>query len=322
MPQDPGLLYLSRAVLQSLGLTAADTIRQIETLCRGRDRGDVLNAPKSALRPEPNVLFMSTTALAEEPPHMAVKALGVNTANADHGLETTGSLITLFDRKTALPFAVMEGYWITMVRTASLSAVAAKYFARPDASVAAFIGCGAQAHTHLDALLQMFALREIRIFGRGQTNRDILCQRGRDLGLAAHDCETARDAVTDADIIISSTPTTTAPIRHLDAGWLKPGAFASLVDIARPWIEDSLRRFDGIVIDDLEQEAQMPVQMLDTALISGDLQDLVTGRISGRKHDRERHAFIFRGLALADLALASLAYQAAVDAGVGVFLER
>ncbi len=322
MPQDPGLLYLSRAVLKNLGLTAADTIRQIEILCRGRDRGDVLNAPKSALRPEQDVLFMSTTSLAEEPPHMAVKSLGVNTANAERGLETTGSLITLFDRETALPLAVMEGYWITMVRTASLSAVAAKYLARPDAAVAAFIGCGAQAHAHLDAFSQIFPLREIRILGRGKSNRDILCQKARALGLTAHDCDTAQSAVMDADIIISTTPTTTAPVRHIDAGWLKPGAFASLVDLARPWIADSLQQFDDIVIDDLEQEAQMPVQMLDTTLISGDLQDLVTGRIAGRSGDSERCAFIFRGLALADLALASLAYQTAVDRGVGVFLER
>ncbi len=322
MPQDPGLLYLSRAVLKNLGLTAADTIRQIEILCRGRDRGDVLNAPKSALRPEQDVLFMSTTSLAEEPPHMAVKSLGVNTANAERGLETTGSLITLFDRETALPLAVMEGYWITMVRTASLSAVAAKYLARPNAAVAAFIGCGAQAHAHLDAFSQIFPLREIRILGRGKSNRDLLCQKARALGLTAHDCDTAQSAVMDADIIISTTPTTTAPVRHIDAGWLKPGAFASLVDLARPWIADSLRQFDSIVIDDLEQETQMPVQMLDTTLISGDLQDLVTGRIAGRSGDSERCAFIFRGLALADLALASLAYQTAVDRGVGVFLER
>ncbi len=66
----------------------------------------------------------------------------------------------------------------------------------------------------------------------------------------------------------------------------------------------------------------MPEQMLDMALVRGVLLDLVTDQISGRGRDGERHAFIFRGLALADLALASLAYQAAADAGVGVFLER
>jgi len=66
----------------------------------------------------------------------------------------------------------------------------------------------------------------------------------------------------------------------------------------------------------------MPEQMLDMALVRGVLLDLVTDQISGRGRDGERHAFIFRGLALADLALASLACQAAADVGVGVFLER
>ena len=54
----------------------------------------------------------------------------------------------------------------------------------------------------------------------------------------------------------------------------------------------------------------------------GDIQDLVAGRISGRSNKDERTAFIFRGMAIGDLALASLAYEEALAAGLGQQLTR
>ena len=90
------------------GISEAEAVTPIEHLCRERDAERVLNAPKSLLRPVDDVLFMSTLAVSEDPPYAAIKALGVNAANAHQGMETTGSTITLFDRQTAYPVAVME----------------------------------------------------------------------------------------------------------------------------------------------------------------------------------------------------------------------
>ena len=79
MSTDRDLLYLSRADVEGLGLTAVETVDQIEHLCRERDAGRVLNAPKSLLRPVDEVLFMTTLAVSEDPPYTALKALGVKT---------------------------------------------------------------------------------------------------------------------------------------------------------------------------------------------------------------------------------------------------
>ncbi|MEC9182905.1 MAG: ornithine cyclodeaminase family protein, partial [Pseudomonadota bacterium] len=151
------LLYLDRADVESFGISEAEAVTPIEHLCRERDIERVLNAPKSLLRPVDDVLFMSTLAISEDPPYAAIKALGVNAANAHQGMETIGSTITLFDRRTAYPVAVMDGAWITEIRTAALSAVAAKYFGRKDSETIAFIGSGAQARSHLDAFLKKFS---------------------------------------------------------------------------------------------------------------------------------------------------------------------
>ena len=154
------LLNLNRADVEALGISTAETVTQIEYLCRERDAERALNASKSLLRPVDDVLFMLTLAVSVDPPYTAIKALGVNAANAHQGMETTGSTITLFDRWTAYPVAVMDGAWITEIRTAALSAVAAKHFGQKDSETIAFIGIGAQARSHLDAFLKKFSTKQ------------------------------------------------------------------------------------------------------------------------------------------------------------------
>ena len=322
MPPDDQLLYLNRADVASLGLTAADTAAMIERLCRERDASRVLNAPKSLLRPVDDVLFMSTLAVSEDPPYAAIKALGVNAANAHTGMDTIGSTITLFDRATAYPIAVMDGSWITEVRTAALSAVAAKHFGRPDAETIAFVGSGAQARSHLDAFRDLFPLRHIRVFGRGETNRRALCAKAEALGMTALDCTEPRAALEGADIIVSSVPLASGLTPFLETAWVKPGAFVALIDLARTWRAESLDQFDRIVVEDAVQEAEMSPQMIPAHLIGEDLLDLVTGRTSGRAGDDERIAFIFRGLAIGDLAMAILVYERAREKGAGTYLPR
>ena len=62
--------------------------------------------------------------------------------------------------------------------------------------------------------------------------------------------------------------------------------------------------------------------MIPPELIGEDLLDLVTGRTSGRANEEDRIAFIFRGLAIGDLALAILAYERARQSGIGTHLPR
>ena len=108
----------------------------------------------------------------------------------------------------------------------------------------------------------------------------------------------------------------------MQTDWVKPGAYVNLLDLARTWRLETLDQFDRIIIEDAAQEAEMEQQMIPAELIGEDLLDLVTGRIPGRRDESERIAFIFRGLAIGDLALAILAYERARQTGVGIHLER
>jgi len=256
--------------------------------------------------------MMATLAAADDPPFLAVKALVLNPDNPKHGLASINSLVTLLDSRSGLPLAVLDGNWITAVRTAGLSAVAAKRLARPDASIAAFIGCGVQANSHLQAFAALFPLICVRAYARG-ASRENFCQNAEKLGLTATACQTAEEAIRGADLIVTSVTLSPQLTPFLDARWLKPGTFVTMTDLAAPWLAESIVAFDRIIVDDLEQEASMPKPLVDPALVRGDLTGLVAGDAAGRSTTDERTAFVFRGLALGDLAVAGLAYQRACE---------
>jgi ornithine cyclodeaminase/alanine dehydrogenase-like protein (mu-crystallin family) len=318
--QDP--LYLSHGTLQALGVTPDEAVASIEHLLRGRSKSQVWNAPKAVIMPPDGRYMTAALCAADDPPFLAVKSAILNPHNRDRGLPDINAVVTLLDSVTGVPLAVIDGNWVTTVRTAGLSAVAAKRLARPDSSVAAFVGCGVQAHSHLRAFSTFFPLKEIRAFGRGTANRDALCEAAKKLGLSAVASRTARDALSDADLVITSVTFSPKLEPFLDARWLAPGVFATVTDLAAPWLSDGMLAFDRIVIDDLEQEAQAPKPLVPRGLVAGDLTGLVNGDIAGRCSADEKTAFVFRGLALGDLALAALAYQRARQSSIGSQIEQ
>jgi ornithine cyclodeaminase/alanine dehydrogenase-like protein (mu-crystallin family) len=304
--------YLSADSLQSLQLNPREIAASIEHLLLGQKRQQAWNAPKAVITPPDGRYMMATLAAADDPPFLAVKALVLNPDNPQHGLPSINSLVTLLDSRSGLPLAVIDGNWITAVRTAGLSAVAAKRLARPDASIAAFIGCGVQARSHLQAFAALFPLTGVRAYARGPS-RDSFCQTAENMGLTAIACQTAGEAIRDADLIVTSVTLSPQLVPFLDAHWLKPGAFVTMTDLAASWLRESMSALDRIIVDDLEQESRMPKPLADPALVRGDLTGLVTGEALGRQSAGERTAFIFRGLALGDLAVAGLAYQRACE---------
>ena len=318
----PSLIrYLSQSSLQNLQLTTEDVVASIEHLIVGRNRQQVWNAPTAVITPPDGRYMMATLAAADDPPFLAVKALVLNPDNPKHDLKSINALVTLLDSHSGLPLAILDGHWVTAVRTAGLSAVAAKRLARPDASIAAFIGCGVQAHSHLQALAELFPLTQIRAFGRGAASRDAFCRSAEKMGLSVMASQTAQEAISDADLIVTSVTLSPQLVPFLDARWLKPGAFVTMTDLAASWLAESMPAFDRIIVDDLEQEASMPKPLVDPTLVCGDLSGLVNGSVPGRCSDSERTAFVFRGLALGDLAVAGLAYRRACECSKGVLIK-
>lgn len=304
------IIYLTEADLIALGITTQDVVECIESAIRGDEAGRVWSAPKAVIIPPNDGRYMmAALAAMDDPSLLAVKTVVLNPENPARGLPQINGLVTMLDSSSGLPVAILDGNWITAVRTAGLSAVAACHLANPDAQSVGFVGCGVQARSHLQSFADLFPLKSIKLFGRGQANQDRLASAASDLGLSVEVCATGQDVVEDVDLVVTSITATGGSEPFLDARGLKSGAFAAITDLGVPWIRDSFSALDRVVIDDVEQEAALPDKLCDPAFVSGDLSGLVLGKIAGRTSHDERAAFLFRGHALGDLALSVLALQ-------------
>jgi len=307
MTEELQITRISESDLASLGLTTDDVIGCIEHAIQSAAKGRTWSAPKAVITPPDGRYMMAALAASDEPGYLAVKTVVLNPENPVRGLPQINGVVTMLDSSTGLPVAVVDGNWITAVRTAGLSATAARRLARADSAVAAFIGTGVQAGSHLDAFADMFPLREVRIYGRGRPNIERLSAHAEARGLVPVVCDDPKEAVESADLVTTSLTLTAKIEPFLDAGWLKPGAFAAVTDLSVPWKQETYGAFDVLCIDDVVQEKALDHKIAPPEHISGDLAGLVLGKFEGRVTDDQRTAFVFRGHALGDLALASLA---------------
>jgi ornithine cyclodeaminase/alanine dehydrogenase-like protein (mu-crystallin family) len=299
--------HLSSQDLDALSITTHDVIDIIEKMIKGASDGTVFSAPKSVIQTPDGRYIMSTLAASNDPPIVATKSLVLNERNSDIGLPQINAIVTVLNGETGIPFATVDGNWITAVRTAGLSAVAAKYLASPSSKSVGFVGTGVQARSHLKAFSEMFPLERIKIFGRGQANIDLLSDLATDLGLTAECVSSPKEAISNVDIVVTSVTHTGVKGPFLDANWLSAGSFAAIADLGVPWRKESFSQLDRVIIDDLNQEAQMPVKLAKPTDVTGDLEYLISS--SQNSNVDTRTAFVFRGHALGDLALTALAYQ-------------
>ncbi|WP_371153491.1 ornithine cyclodeaminase family protein [Jannaschia sp. 2305UL9-9] len=305
--------YLDAADLIALNLSQTEVVDAIEATIRGAEAGRVWAAPKATIIPGDSRYMMAALAAMDGPSHLAVKMVVLNPENSARGLPQINGLVTMLDSVTGRPLAILDGNWITAVRTAGLSATAARHMARPDAAVAGFVGCGVQAISHLDAFAEMFPLRDVVYFGRGQANKDKFAAHATALGLTATACDTATEVVAGSDLLVTTVTHTGGADPFLDAADMPPGAFAAVVDLAAPWHRNSFGVLDRVAVDDLVQERAMEAKLCDPDHIHGDLSGLVLGTTVGRASEADRTAFVFRGHALGDLALSSLCLTRYLD---------
>ena len=309
-------LLLSDSVMQRLGIAGTEIVDAIESAILQDAAGQILTAPKSAVVPEDGRYMMTTLSTSDAPDLTIVKSVMVSPRNPDRGRPGIDGAILIQDSETGQMRALAEAGWITGVRTAGLSAVAARRLANPASQSIAFIGCGVQARSHLAIFSDLFPLGSIRAFGRGQENIDKLCNMARGMGLTAEAFDDPRAAIDGADLVVTSVTLNYEIEPFLNADWVKPGAFAAITDLALPWQPDSMGAFGPLFVDDLVQEEASPKKLVDPSLVKGDLKTLLTAG-PGDFAPEARRGFVFRGIAIGDFAISRLAYLRAVQAGVG-----
>jgi ornithine cyclodeaminase/alanine dehydrogenase len=279
--------------------------------------------PKGSIEIGPGHGFQAMAAASEPAGIATLKWVAMAPVAPGSTLPGINGLICVSDYATGAPLAVLDGDFITLIRTAAMSAAAATRLAPADPRIIGFIGCGLQAHAHLDAFTALFpGLTTVLAMSRSRSSAVTLAEAATRKGLASEVVNDA-DLLGRSDIVISMVPGAPGFTSFLDARKLPASSFVSAVDLGRSWLPDSLPSFDRLVSDSLAQFGAphgvdgKPVQ---TVAFQDDLIHLST--VPAGAPARQRAMFCFRGFALADLALADLVLRKAGAAGIGIRLAR
>ena len=308
------ILYLSNADIEACALGLAEVELAVEAMFAAKAEGRAVMKPKLALHAPEQALFLASPGVMDQPPYAGVKWVGV-AGNEARGLPHIAGMILLSDAETGMPVAVMDARWVTAVRTAAITAVAARRLARPDSGSIGFIACGLQARAHLTALRPHFPIGLVRAYSRRLSTAEAFAEEVRADGLDAEAVEDPRAALAGMDIVVTTTPVVPRTEPFLDAAWLSPGSFTSMVDLGLSWISESLSGLDRVVTDDQAQAGSEGLAYKEP--YAGEVADLVAGRLAARQSREERTALVFAGLGLADVAVAGAVYEQAQKAGIG-----
>jgi ornithine cyclodeaminase/alanine dehydrogenase len=228
--------YLSSAVVGSVPLTI-DAVRDaIEQLFAEKANGRAFNPPKLMLEMGSGHFFQSLAGASFESGVAIAKWCSAAADNPARGLPAVTATILLSDIATGQPVAIMDGNWISAVRTAGMTAVAARHLARPDSSSIGFIGCGAQALSHLNALIRVLpALSRVVACSRTRLSAERLVAEAQAVRLDAAVADEPRAAVAGMDVVVTSVPAGPHLRPFIDPTWLAPGSFTADVDLGRCW---------------------------------------------------------------------------------------
>jgi ornithine cyclodeaminase/alanine dehydrogenase len=318
------LLYLSKADVVSVGLSMAEIIELLETAFFEKGKGRVEMPPKPGIHPGAGDNFIhAMPAYIPALNSAGLKWVSGFPENYKRGLPYITGLLVLNDVETGLPLAVMDCTWITGMRTAGATAVAARRLARPDSSTLGILGCGLQGRTNTEALNVLFPLERVMAYDiLPEAMEKFKVDLSTQFDLEVVPVETPQEAVIGCDLVVTAGPILKVPHATIQAGWLDEGAFASLVDFDSYWHPAAMKECAKFCTDDIPQllHYQEVGYFQDIPPVYADLGELVTGEKSGRQSAEERTMTCNLGLAMDDMAVAPAIYQRAVEKNIGVWL--
>ncbi len=274
------------------------------------------------------LLFMP--AYVEDADYASLKIVDVFPRNIDKGIPSIFSQVVLIDGKTGSIVAILDGAYVTQLRTGAASGVAFDKLARKDAKIGALIGTGGQAATQLEAMMSVRNLELVKVY-------DYVPERLNDFvnimtkELAAYDTKiiaasTSDEALEDADLLVTVTPSN-KPV--FDASKCKAGITVSCVGSYQPHMQEMdphiLTRASKIYFDSksavLEEAGDILIP-LNNGLITendftGEIGDVLSDKIIGRENDEEIIVFKTVGIGVQDLMTAKAIYEKSIDAGIG-----
>jgi alanine dehydrogenase len=251
---------------------------------------------------------------------LEVKLVSVFPGNHARGIPSHQALIALFDEHDGRPLALMDGTYITAIRTGGTAAVAAKALAREDAKVLAILGAGVQGGSHLETFTRVRDFDEIRVASRDKAKASALAARHPKARVAS----SFEAAVRGADVVACCTDSREPVIRR---EWLDPGVHVSSVGgTFGPELDKETVTGAKVFVEWRGAALNAPpagaheLQGIDADIIT-EVGEVLAGTRQGRTSERDITVYKSTGHAVEDAATARLVYDRAIAEGGGVNLQ-
>jgi ornithine cyclodeaminase len=278
----------------------------------------------------PDGAFAVMPAALANPSTVGAKIITVLPKNHGTEIDSHQGAVLLFDTTNGSLLSVMDATSITTIRTAAVSGVATRALAKKDAKTLAILGAGVQGHSHLDAMFAVRKFEDVRIWSRNAKNAQTLADIAHDkFGANASVSSTAKDAVSGADVICTTT-SATEPV--LLGEWLSLGAHVNAVGTSQPHareLDSAVVVRSKLYVDRRESALKEPGDIITPLKngeitpdhIVGEIGEVLIGKAPGRANDSDITLFKSLGLAIEDLASAHFLYAEAVRTNTGVQVE-
>jgi alanine dehydrogenase len=274
-----------------------------------------------------SALFMPAYLL--ESGSLAVKIVSVFPCNTENQLPTIHAVVVVLEAETGRPLALMEGTYLTALRTGAASGLATQLLARKGCRVAAIFGAGTQSRTQLEAVCTVRELEKIWVYDINQDKAQIFRRemqaRGQPIPENILVADSPSRAVQEADLICTATTSNIPIFEDVDLKW---GVHINGIGSYTPDMQEipaETVKKAKVVVDSREAafaEAGDVIIPLKQGIISedhihGEIGEVASGAVAARESEEELTFFKSVGNAAQDVAVASLVLQRSEELGLG-----
>ncbi|HWR04314.1 MAG TPA: ornithine cyclodeaminase family protein [Humidesulfovibrio sp.] len=324
------VLWLSRADMDTLGLTMREIMDVVEEGFAAMGRGEVEMPAKIGIHTRKDCFNHSMPCYVGGTLDMAgVKVVSGYPPNQKKGLPYITGIWTLIDPETGLVRSVMDAAWITAWRTGAASGVYARHFGDPETKCVGIVGLGVQGHMNLRAMIEVFPkIEEVRMFDpfAGQAERFTADMQPLLPNARFINCADPKACVTGADVVITCTPIVEKPERFIKSEWLKEDVLAIAVDYDSAFDAETM---SGAVTFTTDSETQyLWTQDHGTYFQNGypskaglhsDMGEICAGKKPGAR--KGRRSAVLMGIALDDVMTGHLLYEKALEMKTGTWVQ-
>jgi ornithine cyclodeaminase/alanine dehydrogenase-like protein (mu-crystallin family) len=320
---------LSRQEIETL-ISMRDAIALMEEVFAALARGEALVPERTALSlpgTDNSIVFMPGYLVKSG--SIGLKTVSVFPTNAARGIPTISAQILLCDSETGETKALLEGGYLTALRTAATTAVATKHLARETAESLGVFGAGVQAKSQIESHFEVRLLKRVLIYDPNKQRAAALVKHVQSTRGSACECTAAGspgEVLASSDIIVTAT---TSPVPVFDGRSVKEGTHINAIGSFKPVVrevDDAIVRRSRIFVDSYEHALKeagdliipMKSGIINRGDIKAELGELIVGTKKGRERTDEITLFKSVGMAVQDIAVAEVVYQKAREHNLGL----